>query len=336
MANHATGSSFLLAASARPLAPVQRSAITAFVKSTTKAHGFTSYTNVSLKKNIQKKERAKGPSQRIERRRHARTHQPNANLHAPTRLTLFAFLCVCCCAPCMHPGNTYDFQRFSLGTRAWNRTGERHIVVGTDDPDAMQHFLCILDGNVMLQSARDDPVVCYVQVPEHMSDTRWLNANTVLCATGEGRLRLFRFDSAARTLRPAGEIKNASDSYIREIAVQPHSPSSVAVGGFDRKLTLLDLNRPDSPFVQRLDMEGVIGSVKWAPAQQSQWVGACLGTARRWECSVRVEATNGDVRSRKGLCMYARCDARVCLRLPFFALRLAHRLLSRRGQVLPV
>ena len=66
-------------------------------------------------------------------------------------------------------------------------------------------------------------------------------------------------------------MKDAAASYIREVAVQPGTANSVAMGGFDQKLNLLDLNRPDAPYVQRLDMQGTIGSVKWAEFHDGQF-----------------------------------------------------------------
>lgn len=60
-------------------------------------------------------------------------------------------------------------------------------------------------------------------------------------------------------------MKDASGSYIREIAVQPGSANNIVVGGFDQKLNFLDLNKPDHPYVQRLDLQSVIGSIKWSP-----------------------------------------------------------------------
>jgi hypothetical protein len=68
----------------------------------------------------------------------------------------------------------------------------------------------------------------------------------------------------------SGDMKDAAGSYIREIAVQPGVAHNVVIGGFDHKLNFLDLNRPDNPYVQRLDMQAVIGSVKWAPFNASQ------------------------------------------------------------------
>jgi hypothetical protein len=65
-------------------------------------------------------------------------------------------------------------------------------------------------------------------------------------------------------------MKDAAGSYTREIAVQPGMPSNVVIGGFDRKLNFLDLNRPENPYVQRIDMQSVIGSIKWSPFNASQ------------------------------------------------------------------
>lgn len=79
------------------------------------------------------------------------------------------------------------------------------LVVGSDNPEATQHFLSIVDADSMLTSSHD-PVVCYTQVSEHMSDTKWLNANTVLAATGQGNLKLFAFNSVTRTIKHIGEL----------------------------------------------------------------------------------------------------------------------------------
>ncbi len=69
-------------------------------------------------------------------------------------------------------------------------------------------------------------------------------------------------------------MKSACGSYIREIAVQPGTASSVVIGGFDQHLNFLDLNRADTPYVQRLDLQGAIGSIKWCPYNNSE--AACM------------------------------------------------------------
>jgi hypothetical protein len=68
----------------------------------------------------------------------------------------------------------------------------------------------------------------------------------------------------------SGDLKNACNTYIREIALQPGTSSSIVIGGFDQNLNFLDLNKKDSPYVQRLDMQGAISSVKWCPFNNSK------------------------------------------------------------------
>jgi hypothetical protein len=60
----------------------------------------------------------------------------------------------------------------------------------------------------MLHDARADPVVTYTSVSEHMSDVKWLNATTILTATGKGNLKLFQFDEAAKSLKHVGQRTN--------------------------------------------------------------------------------------------------------------------------------
>lgn len=79
-----------------------------------------------------------------------------------------------------------------------------------------------------------------------------------------------------------GDMKDACTSYIREIAVQPETATNVVIGGFDQKLNFLDLNRPDNPYVQRLDMESVIGSIKWAPFHGRQWSALTMRSNDTW------------------------------------------------------
>jgi hypothetical protein len=67
-----------------------------------------------------------------------------------------------------------------------------------------------------------------------------------------------------------GDLKNACNTYIREMAIQPGTSSSIVIGGYDQNLNFLDLNKRDSPYVQRLDMQGAISSVKWCPFNNSK------------------------------------------------------------------
>jgi len=100
-------------------------------------------------------------------------------------------------------GSMHDFQHYELG-RVATRASDRHCAVGTDSPEAAQHFLSILDAEALLSDVRADPVVCYTRVSEHVSDIKWLNAETLLGATGKGNLKLFQFDAAAKTVKHIG------------------------------------------------------------------------------------------------------------------------------------
>lgn len=89
----------------------------------------------------------------------------------------------------------------------------------------------------------------------------------------------------------AGDLKDACTSYIREIAVQPDTANNIAIGGFDHKLNLLDLNRPDNPYVQRLDLQSVIGSVKWAPFHSRAYVSTGLDEGQFYLFDSRTKIT---------------------------------------------
>jgi hypothetical protein len=83
-------------------------------------------------------------------------------------------------------------------------------------------------------------------------------------------------------------MPNVCKSYIREIAVQPGSINNIVLGGFDQKLNFLDLNRPDAIFTQRLDMQGIIGSIKWAPFHEGAYVSAALDDGKFYLFDARV------------------------------------------------
>ena len=149
--------------------------------------------------------------------------------------------------------------------------GNRHVAVGTDNPDSINHFLTILDGSKLSSSGMKSfgetgsPVLCSTPMPAHVSDLRWLQQDRLLVVTGKGDLRIFRFDSSSDKLVQAHCISGAASSYVREIAIHPYSRNNVVFGGFDQQLTWMDLERPEAPFLHRVNVPGsVIGSVKWS------------------------------------------------------------------------
>ena len=145
----------------------------------------------NLGQNIKKKEKALGQFARY-------TARTCLVKFRQTSHRCFFFLCI---------GSTRDLKLFELGRASVRMTNaDPFLVVGSDNPEATQHFLSIIDADSMLTSS-NDPVVCYTAVPEHMSDTKWLNANTVLAATGKGNLKLFAFNSVTRTIKHIGELR---------------------------------------------------------------------------------------------------------------------------------
>jgi hypothetical protein len=179
--------------------------ITSLNENTSDLHGYSADCLLNLKSNIGKKEKALG-----EWTLAPIMLQPcMARAHAFVLLAVMRPRVVCA-------GSTHDFQHFELG-RSDVRVGGRHIAVGTDNPESVQHFLSIIDGDIMRKSARDDPVLCYTRVPEHLSDVRWLNADTLLAATGKGNLKLFHFDQSAETVKHIG--KRTTSCGIEHVSV---------------------------------------------------------------------------------------------------------------------
>jgi hypothetical protein len=183
----------------------------------------------------------------------------------------------------------HDFDRFSAGARP--AVQGAYIATGTDDPESNQNYLSVINRHSLLGDIRDDAVVSYVSVPEHMSDVKWLDANTLLAATGKGNLKLFNFDSNKRTLGLIGDMKEASGSYIRELAVHPSASHNIALGGFDEKLNILDLNRHENPYIQRLDLQGVIGTIKWMEINNTHCISCCLDEGKFYLFDPRTKIT---------------------------------------------
>lgn len=225
---------------------------------------------------------------------------------------------MCCC--CV--GSTHDFSHFELGRPT---VRGNLFAVATDTPEASQHFLAVMSAKTVLSDIRDDPLVCYTRIDEHVSDLHWLTGDRLLGATGKGNLKLFSFDgetvehtcqSLNHQCAPTatalcasrlhlltgffisffffssvstGDMKDVCKSYIREIAVQPQTVNKVVLGGFDQKLNFLDLNRPDVLFTQRLDMQGIIGSVKWAPFHGGAYASTALDDGKFYLFDARLK-----------------------------------------------
>ena len=173
-------------------------------------------------------------------------------------------------------GSTYDFANFSISSTPAFCAANGIIAIGTDEPAAKEHFLVCISSQAMMDGLREDPVLAYLKVSEHMSDVKWVNETTLLAATGKGNFKLFRFAQQPDRLEYIGFMTDVSKSYIREMAIKMGEPSKVVYGGFDRELNFIDLNKPDQQIVQRVVLGDVIGSVKSAPLGNGAYVSCTL------------------------------------------------------------
>ncbi len=98
----------------------------------------------------------------------------------------------------------HDFAHFELGRSSLCPvSGSTLFAVATDTPEASQHFLSVMDANVVLGDIRDDPLTCYTRIDKHLSDVRWLNDEVLIGCAGQGDLMLFQFDG--QTVKHTGE-----------------------------------------------------------------------------------------------------------------------------------
>ena len=178
-------------------------------------------------------------------------------------------------------------SRFSTAARPSLLNPAGTIAIGMDDPDDKEFFLMCLDPEILRHRALDNPLVAYTRFSEHMSSTRWLNHSYLLCATGKGNLNIFKFDRPANTLTQVWSGKDISGSFIRETGLNPKNPTVIAIGGFDQKLNIMDLNQLSTPYLQRLDLQSTIGSVKWSDNHNGNLVSCTLDEGKIFLFDVR-------------------------------------------------
>lgn len=95
------------------------------------------------------------------------------------------------------------FAKFSISSKPAVRG--QYIATGTDDPDAKQHFLAIVDGELLLNDITKPPIVAYLPSDQHFADVKWLDSTTLIAATGQGNLKLFQFDAEKKALKHVGQ-----------------------------------------------------------------------------------------------------------------------------------
>jgi hypothetical protein len=139
-------------------------------------------------------------------------------------------------------------------------------LAGTDTGGAAAQFLILAGtkaawgGDAILSHLRLEAV-------DDVRDIRWIHPQLALVAMGEGKLRLIALDPASSELRVHGTLPAIHTAAIREIAVNLTNRAQFASGGYDRRLCLVDLERPDA--LQTIHVDGVIGSIRWPLCNQN-------------------------------------------------------------------
>jgi hypothetical protein len=147
-------------------------------------------------------------------------------------------------------------DRVSLGMPAV--LGNR-ILVGTDTPGAEEQWLICLDASP--GDKREEYVLGHCTLrKEEFGGAQWLHPELCLVTAGDGSLHLYTV-SGTNALSLHGSLPPIHTAAIREMAVNQANRACFISGGYDKKVCLVDLERPDA--LQTLPQEDAIGSVRW-------------------------------------------------------------------------
>jgi WD40 repeat protein len=146
-------------------------------------------------------------------------------------------------------------EAFILGSPA---VYQNRLLVGTENTGGAPNWLLCMDPS--MGDMRRDPILGVLPFPGPVTDAEWINPELALVAEGEGNLHLIAI-SPANELKGHGTLPPIHTSSLRQIAINTMKRTQFASGGYDRKLCLVDLERPDT--LQTLPQEGAIGSVTW-------------------------------------------------------------------------
>jgi len=153
-------------------------------------------------------------------------------------------------------------DRMSLGKPAL--MGER-VLVGTDTDGTSTQWLICLDASD--GDAKRDCILGSCALGGEFQDAAWIHPELCLVTAGEaGQISLYTV-SRTNQLALHGHLPPIHTAMLRELAVNSANRAQFASGGYDRKLCLVDLERPDT--LQTLPQEGVISSVRWPACNQN-------------------------------------------------------------------
>jgi hypothetical protein len=109
---------------------------------------------------------------------------------------------------------------------------------------------------------------------QHIRDIHWCAPDMVLATSGNGHINLINVDND-RKLKLHTTIKDVHSDLVREIAVNKAVCGTFASGGFDQKLSIMNLSIK-TPIIQSVKLDGIIGSVKWPICNQNVCVSCTL------------------------------------------------------------
>lgn len=119
---------------------------------------------------------------------------------------------------------------FSLGRAA---VRGRQFLIGTDDMEAAQNYVMLLDRDIM-DNIRADPILAIVQATEHIRDIRWVSPSLAVASVGKGLIQLFNINATPgnASIQPTGTpVTNIHNDYVRELAPHPLMGNIIASVG---------------------------------------------------------------------------------------------------------
>jgi len=116
-------------------------------------------------------------------------------------------------------------------------------------------------------AGRSDAIKGFLPLSEDVRDVQWIHSGLVICATGDnGGLHLINVSTDGE-MKIHGTLSAIHTAGVREMALNQANRMQFISGGYDRKLCLVDLERPDA--IQSIKQDGIIGSVRWPLCNQN-------------------------------------------------------------------
>lgn len=161
-------------------------------------------------------------------------------------------------------------ESFRLGRPAINHDWQDHLMVGTDDPNAEDHFLLCLSTKRLTGHIDKNPIVHHVQVNEPIRDIKHVTNNSTLVALETG-FHVFKVNQDKEIVHGTG-LYHAHSAPIREMSINPFERSQVASGGLDGTVSVWNVVDCAKGMygIRSIKMPDVVSSVKWGDGQENK------------------------------------------------------------------